>query len=510
MNGAAPPESRGSGRIRGPLDFPLAGGEILDRGLPSDPAFPPPGARRHRLSPPFPTPSLTRTTTRPRPSRRSRLWADALDRLRARIPEREFRTWIEPARWLGDEGGEARLQVPNPVFAAHLEGRYENAILEALHQAGSDAVAVLCLVRRNRKSEPPADGPEHPRASTRSEPLSPDFTFETFVTGARNRCAREAALAVSDPGAVNTPFTPLLVYGGIGVGKTHLLQSIAWRLRKGGSESRVLYTRGESFGRQVVRAVRTHQLYPFREACQRLEALVVDDLEFLAGLDRFSRSAEEFFHAVTGLAERGAPVVISATSHPQDIENLDPRIRSRLESGLVTDIGLPDRATRVRILELKAARRAVVLPDGAAEKVADRLREGPRDLESALSRIVTLARAERASSISMDLVERVLEKAPPPAVRQTGLPEVIGAIATAFGVPPVRLVGRYRGHEVSLARHVGMYVAREVTGRTLSEIGRAFRRKHSTILYGINRVKRQRARDPGLDRLVERLIRRLR
>lgn len=453
---------------------------------------------------------MTRTISPPRPSRRSRLWAAAREDLRARIPEREFRTWVEPARWIGDEDGEARLLAPNPTFAARLEGRYQSLLLASLRRAGSEATVVRCEVREDghRAAASPAGAPSP--ETTASEPLSPGFSFDGFVTGAPNRCAREAAMVVSDPGAGATPFTPLLVYGRVGVGKTHLLQSIARRLREGGRGKRVLYTRGESFGRQVVKAVRTNRLYSFREECQGLDALLVDDVEYLAGLDRFSRSAQEFFHAVTGLAEQGRPVVISANSHPRDIPDLDPRIRSRLESGLVTDIGLPDRETRIRIVKGKAAGLDVILPDGAAERIAGRFVEGPRDLEGALSRVVTLARAERSPRISMSFVEQVLEQAPAPAAREIRVPEVIGAVAASFGLPPVRLTGRGRGHEVSLARHVAMYVAREVTGRTLAVIGRAFRRKHSTILYGIKRVENLRKRDPGLDRLVERLLERLR
>ena len=469
-----------------------------------------PAPPQRLTAPRLPLPHLPRTTTRRRASRGSRLWAGALEILRERIPDRQFRTWIEPARWLGVEGGEARLRVPNATFATRLEGRYATALLESLRRAGSDAASVRCLVGPDPWGPAAASpGGQSPGASTESEPLSPEFTFDTFVTGAPNRCAREAALAVSDPGTVSTPFTPLVVYGRAGVGKTHLLQAIARRLREGRERNRVLYTRGESFGRQVVKAVRSNQLYPFREACQRLDALLVDDLEFLAGLDRFSRSAEEFFHAVTGLAERGVPVVISATLHPRDIRDLDRRICSRLESGLVTDIGRPDRDTRVEMVKRKAAARHLILPDGAAEKIADRLQEGPRGLEGALSRVITMARAEQTEGISMGLVERVLDQTPLPAPREISIPEVIGAVAVAFGIPPVRLADRYRGHEVSLARHVAMYVAREVTGRTLTEIGQAFRRKHSTISYGIKRVTVQKKRDPGLERLVERLIRRL-
>ncbi len=449
---------------------------------------------------------------------RSSLWDDALKDLRRRVPEREFRTWIEPARWLGDADSEVRLLVPNSTFATHLEGRYEARLLEALRAAGSHAASVRCLVadlpsvvagrgsggRSTAVAEAPAG------AATRSDALSPAYTFETFVSGAANQCARAAALAVSDPGAPGTPFTPLLIHGDVGVGKTHLLQAITWRLREGNRRPRVLYARGESFGRQVVNAVRTNALYAFREACQQLDALVVDDLQFVAGLARFGRSAEEFFHALTGLVERGRPVVISANAHPNDIENLDPRIRSRLESGLVTDMGPPEWKTRVDILRRRAKAREVSLPDGAAEKIASALEKSPRGLEGALSRVLALARTEGSQAVTMGIVDRVIEEAPAPAAPRVTVEEVIAAVATMFGVPPVRLIGSSRTLELALARHVAMYVARKVTGRTLVEMGASFRRNHSTVTYGIQRVEHQRHRDPGLDRLVQRLLRQFR
>lgn len=460
---------------------------------------------------------MTRTLVHPRPDRTS-VWGEALKHLRDRIPEREFRTWVEPAQWLDDRDGEVRLLVPNPTFAAHLEGRYERLLLDALQSAGSRAAAIRCFVDHrqpagagaSKSADEGAGRTGRPPASTRSDALSPAYTFEAFVRGRTNGCAQEAALAVCDPDTPSTAFTPLLIHGAVGVGKTHLLQSIAWRLREEDRSRRILYVRGESFGRQVVNAVRTNALYAFREECQQLDALLVDDLQFLAGLDRFSRSTEEFFHALTGLVERDRIVVVSANRHPQHIENLDPRIRSRLESGLVADIGPPEWNTRVNIVRQKATARAVELPAGAAEKIASRFREGPRGLEGALSRIAAVQRSERVESLSMEIVERVLAEAPLPVPQETRTPEVIGVVASAFGLPPVRLVGRYRGHEVSLARHVAMFIAREITGDTLSTIGAAFRRNHSSVVYGIERVKRQRGRDPGLDRLVARLRRRFR
>ena len=425
-------------------------------------------------------------------------WSDALAVLRDQLPERPYHTWFGPVRFL-EEGGDAiRIQVPNATFAKRIEGEYHDCLLAALRAVGCRAKEVRCEVR-----ESPDAAPEG--TSTRSEPLSVSSSFDSFVVGSSNRCAHAASLAVSDPGVMESPYNPLLIYGDVGLGKTHLLQSIARRLLDHNPDRRVLYTKGEAFTRQVVNAVRTQNLYAFRDQCAGLDALLVDDLHFIAGLDRFGRSTEEFFHTLNALSERGQQVVVTANAHPQDIHNLDSRIRSRLESGLAADIGRPEWETRVAIVARKATAIHVELPSGAAEKIASRYRNNVRELEGALNRIIAAARAEGAE-ISNELVERVLSGLPSKRSQRPSVRQVMAATSTAFGVPLLRLAGMQRSQDLVLARHVAMYICREVTNHTLKEIGREFRRDHSSVTYGIRRVEHQRSRDPGLDRLVERMI----
>ena len=326
--------------------------------------------------------------------------------------------------------------------------------------------------------------------------------------GPSNRYAYAAARAVSDPKIAHSPYSPLLIYGDVGLGKTHLLQSVAKRLRERNPGIRLFCTKGEAFTRRVVNAVRTNDLYGFRDRCMSLDALLVDDLQFIAGLDRFGRSTEEFFHTLNALADRGRQVVVTANAHPQDIQNLDSRVKSRLESGLATDIGRPSWETRVAIVERKASTLQISLPAGAAEKIASRYKNNVRELEGALNRIIATSRAND-SGISAELVEQALSEVGPRRARRTSVNEVMIAAADAFGVQLLRLQGPQRSQDLVLARHVAMYVCREVTGLTLQEIGRAFRRDHSSVAYGVRRVRHQCRRDAGLDRLVESLIARL-
>ena len=437
--------------------------------------------------------------------------------IRTNLPSRDYDTWFAPARFLGVEDGVVQIQVPNATFASHLEGEYEGWILRAFEAAGSPQTGVRCQI-----SGIPAlaeltgfsHGAQHPlesesdRLPARSDPLSASYSFDSFVVGTSNRCAYSAALAVSDPGVDYSPYNPLLIYGDVGLGKTHLLQSIAKRLLDQDPERRILYTKGEAFTRHVVNAVRTQDLYGFRDECTQLDVLLVDDIQFIAGLDRFGRSTEEFFHTFNALSERGRQIVLTANAHPQDIQNLDSRIKSRLECGLSTDIGQPDWEMRVAIVSRKAAALGVDLPEGVAEAIASRYKNNVRELEGVLKRLIATSRAEGVR-ISTQLLERILSGLPSRRARRPSIQQVLVAVATAFGLPPLRLTGAQRTQEVVLARHVAMYLSRELTGRTLKEIGREFRRDHSTVTHGIRRIAGQRERDLGLDRIVERLVRQL-
>ena len=443
--------------------------------------------------------------------------------IRRHLPAREYQTWFAPARLVGTEHDVVRIQVPTDTFAKHLEGEYRDRILRAFEAAGTAMTAVRCEVLGRHALDPePRERPprerlwgarvavadESERLPTRSDPLGASFSFDTFIVGASNRCAYSAALAVSDPGTEYSAYNPLLIYGDVGLGKTHLLQSIARRLLDENPERRILYTKGEAFTRQVVNAVRTGDLYRFRDDCATLDVLLVDDIQFIAGLDRFGRSTEEFFHTLNSLSERGRQIVVTANAHPQDIQNLDSRIKSRLECGLTTDIGQPDWEMRVAIVSLKAAALGVDLPDGIAETIASRYQNNVRELEGSLKRLIATARAEGVA-ISADLLERILSGLPSQRTRKPSIQQVLIAVATAFGLPALRLTSPQRTQEVVLARHVAMYLCREVTNHTLKQIGKEFRRDHATVTHGVRRIAKQRERDRGLDRILERLLREL-
>ena len=434
--------------------------------------------------------------------------------IRTNLPAREYRTWFAPAHFLGAEAGVVRLQVPNDTFANHLEGEYRDWILRAFEAAGTPKTTVRCEVLGASALSPELPGPSQgariavgveSELPIRSEPLKVSFSFDTFVLGASNHYAYSAARDVSDPGIEYSAYNPLLIYGGVALGKTHLLQSVARRLLDENPECRILYTNGRAFSSHVVNAVRTGHLYDFRDACTTLDVLLVDDIQFIPGLDRFGRSTEEFFHTLNALSERGRQVVLTADAHPQEIQNLDGRIKSRLECGLTTEIGQPGWELRVGIVRQKAAALGADIPDGIAETLASHYRNDVSKLEGALKRLVATARYG-GIAISADLLDQVLSSLPSRRTRRPSIHEVLIAAATTFGLPALRLTGPRRHQEVVLARHVAMYLCRELTDSTLKEIGKEFRRDHSSVTHGIRKIAGRRESDLGLDRIIERLL----
>lgn len=437
--------------------------------------------------------------------------------IRTNLPAREYQTWFAPAHFLDSEAGVVRLQVPNDTFANHLEGEYRDWILRAFEAAGTPKTTVRCEVLSASSPSPGLPGPSQgariavavaPELSIRSEPLKVSFSFDTFVMGASNHYAYSAARDVSDPGIEYSAYNPLLIYGGGARGKTHLLQSVARRLLDENPECRILYTNGRAFSSHVVNAIKAGDLYDFREACTTLDALLVDDIQFLPGLDRFGRSTEEFFHTLNALSERGRQIVLTANAHPQDIQNLDGRIKSRLECGLTTEIEQPGWELRVGIVRQKAAALGADIPSGIAETLASHYKNNVPKLEGALKLLVTTARYGGVG-ISADLLDQVLSSLPSRRTRRPSIHEVMIAVATTFGLPPLRLTGPRRQQELVLARHVAMYLCRELTDSTLKEIGREFRRDHSSVTHAIRKIARRRKSDLGLGRIIERLQREL-
>lgn len=452
-------------------------------------------------------------------------WNQAVSRIRETLPAREYRIWFAPTRFLGVDGDAIRILVPNRTFVAKLENGYGALLRETLSQCGAPSTAIRFRISGTPVLASSTAGPE-----AQTHPITPDHTdsilrepgpellgngrlaenqtFESFVVGESNRFAFDAARSVSDPGMEYSPYNPLVIYGETGLGKTHLLNAIRHRLREHSPDLRVLALKGEAFTRQVVSAALSSRLFELREWYCGVDVFLVDDIQFISGLGTFGRSTQEFLHALDALAERGRRTVLTLDCHPGEIPNLDGRLRSRMESGLATDLKRPERGTRRAIVRRKAAAAGADLPDEIVEKVASSGNGSISELEGVVKRIVATAKTEDGE-FSTPLVENLLDGLPGGRRKRVPIGDIIAATAAEFGVPALRVLGKQRQRDLVSARQVAMFLAREVTEYSLKEIGEAFRRHHSTVAHAIVRVEHDRKRNPGLGRIIERLARQL-
>ena len=428
-----------------------------------------------------------------------RAWEQARDALAAKVSKPSFESWIKPIVPLSFEDGVAVLGTPSR-FAKHwIEGKHFQdikALLEA--QLGQGIRLVLRQTVDDRPSLPQDALPARKKPQAADDPacipLNTRYNFDSFVVGPCNRLAHATAVAVAEkPGGT---YNPLFIYGRAGLGKTHLLHAIGLAIQQNLPELRVAYIRGETFTFQYVTALREHRIAEFRQRYRNVDVWLVDDVQFLVGKER---TVEEFFHTYNALYDNGKQVVLSSDRAPKDLE-LDARLLSRFECGMVADIVPPDLETRMAILQEKAARELIALPDDVTSYVAGLIRNNIRQLEGALIKLHAYASLMK-TPVTRSLAEEVLggyfsrtdERLPlDPRLVQL-------AVSRKFKVSVDDLIGTRRSQEIVLPRQVAMYLSRELTSASLPSIGQAFGGKdHSTVLHSIRKVQKLIESDRGL------------
>jgi chromosomal replication initiator protein len=449
------------------------------------------------------------------------IWQTAYGELELQLPPETFNTWLRGARLVAHEGGTFIIGVPNIYAREWLEQRLKKAVIRTLERLARRGVEVRFVLVPEHASDAPAQdvhtaGPllaplEKPaQASPRFERLAPGETglnprqtFEMYAVGAPNRLAHAAALAVAELPAAQ--FNPLYICGGVGLGKSHLLHAIGHACVTVGH--RVLYAAAETFTNDLVAAIRANNTTEFRAKYRDLDVLLIDDIQFLAGKDT---TQEEFFHTFEALFNAGAQVVLAASRPPGEIRRLDGRLRSRFEGGLVVEIQPPDYLTRLDILEIKTGLQGYGdrLSLDVLERIAEKADGSVRELEGALNRVIaTLLVTGHALTLSE--AEEILEQ----TEKVTGQPvisleDILVATATYFGVTAEDICGRGRSREVSTARQVVMYLAREVADIPLQQIGEVLGgRNHSTVLYSCERIGALMHTDSLLRRQVQAILR---
>ncbi len=336
-----------------------------------------------------------------------------------------------------------------------------------------------------------------PRSDTDSLVINPDYSFENFVVGPTNRLAHAAALAVAaNPGRA---YNPYFVHGGVGLGKTHLLQAICLRIMEHHPETRIFYTSCEGFITQFMDAVQAGEMSAFRHRFRNVDLLIIDDVHFLAKRDR---TQEEFFHTFNSLFQQHKQIVLSSDAPPEDIPALEERLVSRFKWGLVTSVAAPCYETRIEILKNKARMRGFVLPDDAASQVAARIDTNIRELEGAIIKLQVLMSVE-GRPVDMAMVAQALGDAPVRGEKRVEIQTIILAVTEFYGVKLTDLQSKRRQRSIALPRQVCMYLARRHTRLSLEEIGGYFGgRDHTTVMHAVRRVEDCRLSDPELNKVV--------
>jgi chromosomal replication initiator protein len=454
-------------------------------------------------------------------------WARVRGRLRAEFGEGVFKSWLKPMTLSGVGGGVVTISVPTRFMRDRVDALYGDRIRALWAQEHSDVTSVIFVItptagQREGASEedditmtvanaPPTARPEPTgtkKASSNwfeeiSAPLDPRFTFDNFVVGKPNDLAYAAAHRVAEANTV--PFNPLFLYGGVGLGKTHLMHAIAWHIRERHPQRRVVYLSAEKFMYQFIRAVRFRDTVAFKEQFRSVDVLMIDDVQFICGKDS---TQEEFFHTFNALVDQNRQIVISADKSPSDLEGLEERMRSRLGWGLVADIHPTNYELRLSILQSKCTQLQVPVPDRVLEFLAHKILSNVRELEGALNRLVAHATLI-GRAITVETTQEVLQDLLRANDRRVTIEEIQRRVAEHYNIRLSDMHSPRRARAVARPRQVAMYLAKQLTTRSLPEIGRKFGgRDHTTVMHAVRKVDELRALDSGFSEDVE-LLRRM-
>jgi chromosomal replication initiator protein len=431
------------------------------------------------------------------PAEAQQVWCAVLEELRLRLPRPGYETWLRGTVLLGcPDGRTFTIGVPTRLARDWLIERYSPVVRETLCEITSRQCEVIITV--DPASSPPLD--ERPvldervpdaleayRPGSGAARLNPSFTFGTFVVGSSNssRFAHAACRAVA--GAPGKAYNPLFLYGGVGLGKTHLMHAIGHAVRESDASAppRVAYVTSEKFMNEMIASIQGNCTHEFRSRYRGVDVLLIDDIQFLAGKDR---TQEEFFHTFNALHEVQKQIVISSDRPPKDIPTLEERLRSRFEWGLIADIQPPDLETRLAILRSKLGVNRPLVPDEVCSLIAHRIQKNIRELEGALIRVLAHAALD-GQPVTLESASRVLRDILPDDVGAPPSVELIQqTVAAYYSVPVAEMKGRRRDRHTVLPRQVAMFLAREETASSLPAIGNAFGKDHTTVLHAYEKI----------------------
>ncbi len=424
-------------------------------------------------------------------------WDQVKARLAARISPQAYQNWLVRTAFERIDGGILRVSVPDQATREWMEREYAAEIREVIRELNLPVESVIYIPRALPHTPRSEGASVEPVFASAAGQINPKFTFENFVVGSCNQFAHAAARAVAN--SPSRSYNPLFLYGGVGVGKTHLMHAIGRALLDHHPGMRIVYTSSERFMNEMINCVRSDRMPAFHRHYRSADVLLVDDIQIIAGKER---TQEEFFHTFNELYDHQKQIVISSDSVPKATTGLVERLRSRFEWGLMVDMQPPDLETKMAILDKKAEIEGIALPSEVRNYIATKTKSNVRELEGALVKLMAYSSVS-GSPITLPMAQQVLKYLIPNQERRISMDSVLRAVADRFNLQPMQLKQKTNARNIAYPRQVAMYLIKELTQASLPEIGRAFAGKHhTTVLHSIQKIDKLRQTDPDLNRLI--------
>jgi chromosomal replication initiator protein len=446
------------------------------------------------------------------------VWDEVLGRVETKVNRHSFYTWFKPTSFLSEEESSITVRVPNILFRDWILKHYSGVIAEAMTEVRKGHLAVNFVAEAPPDPAPVSGSitlsaeeaavldtaplpPPPAHAAPGVAGLNPRYTFDTFIVGSSNQFAHAACRAVAE--APSRSYNPLFIYGGVGLGKTHLMHAIGHYVLRHDRNLKLTYISAERFMNEMINAVRYDRIIDFRERYRTVDVLCVDDVQFIAGKEA---TQTEFFHTFNALYDSQKQIVISSDCPPHEIPQLEERLRSRFEWGLIADIQSPDLETKVAILKKKADAEAVPLPDDVAIFIAGKIKSNIRELEGSLIRLIAYA-SLTGQQISLPLAQEVLRNVLDREEKAVTIEMIQKFVADYYNLKLSDLKSRNNSKSVVMPRQIAMYLCNSLTHASLPEIGRSFGGKHhSTVIHSIRKVEEQRKRDQEFNKVMHNFL----
>jgi chromosomal replication initiator protein len=427
------------------------------------------------------------------------IWDQVLARIETKVNSHIFVTWFKPTSFVADNGALLHVRVPNTMFSSWLKKHYSVVLDEALAEVNRRGCAVSFVTD---EAEKPSEVTEETTADADDidvQPggLAPRYSFDSFIVGPSNQFAHAATRAVAE--APSRSYNPLFIYGGVGLGKTHLMHAIGHYVLTHLKSLKLTYISSERFMNEMINAVRYDRILDFRERYRSVDVLLVDDIQFIAGKEG---TQNEFFHTFNALYDSQKQIVISSDCPPHEIPSLEERLRSRFEWGLIADIQPPDLETKVAILKRKAEAEGIPLPDNVAIYIAGKIKSNIRELEGSLIRLIAYA-SLTGREISLALAQDVLRNVLQHDDRAVTIEIIQKFVSDYYQLKLTELKSRNNSKSIAMPRQIAMYLCKSLTTASLPEIGRSFGGKHhSTVIHSIRKIEDLRQRDGNFNSLI--------